>query len=247
MNWRGRPMKTLMYQISPLLLLLAASTILALSAAGSPALAAETGKTRVLLLGASVGKSWEVSGLPRRLNDSRFEFEAAQAWQFDKTEALEEILMRPKRKFKPTKTYLKGFFEPAPKPADIIIIKECAAYFPGDLPGYKEMVKKWVAAIRAAGKKPAIATVAPVTKARTLKSPGKIESIREFNEWIREFAAAEKLPLLDLEAALKTDDKNRLLRDEYSTDGTHLNRKAYDMLDKLLLEAAVKASGTERR
>lgn len=238
-------MKTLMSQMSPLLLLLAASTILALSAPGGAV--AGTEKTRVLLLGASVGKSWEVSALPKRLNDSRFEFEAVQAWQFDKTEALEEILMRPRRKFKPTKTYLKGFFGPAPKPADIIIIKECAAYFPGDLNAYKELVKKWVAAIRAANKKPAIATVAPVTKARTLKSPGKIESIREFNIWIREYAAAEKLPLLDLEAALKTDDKDRLLRDEYSTDGTHLNRKAYDVLDKFLLEAAVKASEAERR
>lgn len=240
-------MKTLIYQISPLLLLLAASTIFALSVPEGSALAAGTGKTRVLLLGASVGKSWEVSGIPRRLNDSRFEFEAVQAWQFDKTEALEEILMRPKRKFRPTKTYLKGFFGPSPKPADIIVIKECAAYFPGDLANYKELVKKWVASIRAAGKKPAIATVAPVTKARALSSPGKIESIREFNNWIREYAAAEKLPLLDLEAALKIDDKERLLRDEYSTDGTHLNRKAYDALDKFLLETAVKASGTERR
>lgn len=241
-------MKNSIYQISPLLLLLAASAIFALCAAGDRAWAAPgSGKTRVLLLGASVGKSWEVSGIPKRLNDSRFEFEAVQAWQFDKTEALEEILMRPKRKFKPTKTYLKGFFEPSPTPADIIVIKECAAYFPGDLPAYKELVKKWVAAIRAAGKKPAIATVAPVTKARTLASPGKIESIREFNIWIREYAAVEKLPLLDLEAALKTDDRDRLLRDEYSTDGTHLNRKAYDVLDKLLLEASVKASGAERR
>jgi len=239
-------MKNFICQLNPLLLLLTASIALAFT--GAPALAgSQEGKTRVLLLGASVGKSWEVSGIPKRLNDNRFEFEAVQAWQFDKTEALDEVLMRPKRKFKPTKTYLKGFFEPSPVKPDVIVIKECAAYFPGDLPGYKAMVKKWVATIRAAGKKPVIATVSPVTKARSLKSPGKIESIREFNDWVREYAANEKMPLVDLEAALWTDEKNRFLKDEYSTDGTHLKRNAYDVLDKLLLDAAVKAVAAEGR
>lgn len=239
-------MKNLAYQLNPLLLLLAASVLLAFTS--QSALATEqTGKTRVLLLGASVGKSWNVSGIPGRLNDNRFEFESVQAWQFDKTEALEEVLMRPKRKFKATKTYLKGFFEPSPVKPDVIVIKECAAYFPGDLAVYKEQVKKWVAAIRASGRKPVIATVSPVTKARSLKGPGKIESIREFNDWVREYAASEKMPLLDLEAALRTDDKDRFLRDEYSTDGTHLKRNAYDVLDKLLLDASVKAVAREGR
>lgn len=239
-------MKNFAYQINPLWLLLASAVFLAFT--GTAAFAAEqAAKTRVLLLGASVGQDWNVPGLPKRLGDDRFQFEAVQAWQFDKTEALDEVLMRPKRKFKATKTYLKGFFEPSPVKPDIIIIKECAAYFPGDLSSYKTMVKKWVATIRAAGKKPAIATVSPVTRARALKGPGKIESIREFNDWIREYAASEKMPLVDLEAALRTDDKDRFLKDEYSTDGTHLKRNAYDILDRVLLETSVKAAATERR
>jgi len=233
--------------LSSLLLLLAASIILALSVAGSPAWAAGTEKTRVLLLGASVGQSWEISGIPRRLNDGRFEFEAVQAWQFDKTETLEEILMRPKRKFKPTKTYLKGFFGPSPKPADIIVIKECAAYFPGDLANYKELVKQWVSRIKAAGKKPALATVVPVTRKHALGKPGKIESIREFNNWIREYAAAENLPLVDLEAALREGDNGRFLKDKYTSgDGLHLNRQAYDLLDRLLLDNISKIAGAKR-
>jgi hypothetical protein len=233
-------------QLNPLLLFLAASLVLAFTEA--PAVAADqAAKTRVLLLGASVGQDWRVDGLPKRLGNDRFQFEAVQAWQFDKTEALDEVLMRPKRKFKPTKTYLKGFFEPAPAKPDVIIIKECAAYFPGDLTSYREMVKKWVSTIRAAGRKPVIATVVPITRARTLTNPGRIESIRAFNDWVREYAAGEKMPLIDLEAALRTDGKERLLKDEYSTDGLHLNRKAYDALDKLLLDASVKATTAERR
>lgn len=233
-------MKNFIYQLNPLLLLLMSAVFLAF--AGATALAADqAGKTRVLLLGASVGQDWGVEGLPKRLGNDRFEFEAVQAWQFDKTGMLDEVLMRPKRKFKATKSYLKGFLEPSPVKPDIIVIKECAAYFPGDLASYKSMVKKWVATIRAAGRKPAIATVSPITRARTLTHPGRIESIRAFNDWAREYAESEKMPLIDIEAAMRTDAKERLLREEYSTDGLHLNRKAYDVLDKVLLEASVKA------
>jgi len=233
-------MKNFVGHINPFFMFLAAAMLAAFTSL--PA-CAEThdGKTRVLILGASVGKSWDVSGLPDRLKDDRFEFEAVQAWQFDKSEALEEALMRPKRKFKPTRTYLRGFFEPSPVKPDIIIIKECAAYFPGDLASYREQVKKWVATIRAAGKKPAIATVSPITESRTRVHPGRIESIREFNDWVRKYAEEEKLPLLDLEAAMRADEKSRLLKEEYSKDGLHLNRKAYDVLDKVLLDMAVKA------
>lgn len=240
-------MKNTFYQFVPFLTLVAVSAIFAFCAA--PAWAApEKAKTRVLLLGASVGQTWEVSGLAKRLGDSRFEFEAIQAWQFDKTEALEEVLMRPKRKFKPTKTYLKGFFEPSPAPADIIVIKECAAYFPGDLASYKSMVKKWVGTIKASGKKPSLATIVPVTRKHALGKPGRIESIRQYNDWVREYAAAEKLPLVDLEAALREDAKERFLKEEYTSgDGLHLNRQAYDILDRVLLNASEKIAGTERR
>lgn len=240
-------MKNFIFPFNPLLLVIAISTVFAFCASVPASAGTQKDTTKVLLLGASVGQDWGVEGLPKRLGNDRFQFEAVQAWKFDKTEALDEILMRPKRKFKPTKTYLKGFFEPSPVKPDIIVIKECAAYFPGDLNGYKAMVKKWVASIRAAGMKPAIATVSPVTKARSLKSPGKIESIREFNDWIREYAAIEKMPLLDLEAALRTDEKDRFLKDEYSTDGTHLKRNAYDVLDKVLLDVSVKAVSAQRR
>ncbi|MBI2400021.1 MAG: SGNH/GDSL hydrolase family protein [Deltaproteobacteria bacterium] len=240
-------MKFSIYQISPLLMLLAASTALMILGTASPVFA-EKNKTRVLLLGASVGQEWEVEGIPKRLGDSRFQFEAVQAWQFDKTAALEEALMRPKRKFKPTKTYLKGFFEPSPLPPDAIVIKECAAYFPGEMARYKSLIPKWVASIKASGKKPALATVVPVTSEHAIRKPGRIEAIREFNDWIKEYAAAEKLPLVDLEAALRKDAKGRFLKAEYTSgDGLHLNRKAYDVLDRLLLDASAEITGTEGR
>lgn len=241
-------MKNTIYQVSPLIYAFAAFMILGLCSAGESWAGKNNGKIKVLLLGASVGQSWELQDFPKRTRDSRFEFEAVQAWQFDKTEALDEILMRPKRKFKPTKTYLKGFFKPAPIKPDIILIKECAAYFPGDMARYKSLLPNWVASIRANGRTPVLATVVPVTSDHAKRKPGRIESIREFNDWIRAYAATEKLSLVDLESAIREDDKGRFLRTEYTNgDGLHLNRKAYDVLDKILLDALTKIVGAEGR
>ena len=194
-------------------------------------------KKRILLLGASVGQTWNLKEFPQRSKNDNYIFESVAAWQYDKTEALEEILMRPKRKFRLTKNYIRGFFEPAPQMPDIIIIKECSAYFPGDLKQYKELMEKWVKRIKDANIEVWLATVVPVTTARADKTKGKIEGIREFNDWLREYARYESITLLDLEAALRKDAEARFLKDEFTSgDGTHLNKEAYDILDKVLLD-----------
>lgn len=241
-------MKFSIWQASPLLLVLALSASLAVMGALTPAAAAGKDKPRVLLLGASVGQEWQIEGLAGRSGDGRFQFEAVQAWKYDKSEVLEEVLLRPKRKYKSAKSYITGFFGPSPVPPDAIIIKECAAYFPGDMPRYKSLIPKWVAEIRASGKLVALATVVPVTSEHAKRKPGRIEAIREYNDWIKSYAASEKLPLVDLEAALREDDKGRFLKAEYTSgDGLHLNRKAYDVLDRVLLGAAARITGAEGR
>ena len=197
-------------------------------------------KKRILLLGASVGKAWNLSEFPQRMKSDDI-FETIAFYEYDKTEALDEILMRPKRKFHLTRTYIKGFFEPSPQLPDTIIIKECAAYFPGDLESYKESIKKWVKMIKDKKVDIILATTAPVTEERAKKRKGQIEAIREFNEWIRDYAKIEKITLLDLEAALRKEDAtNRFLRDNLSIDGLHLNKEAYNILDRLLLDTLSK-------
>jgi hypothetical protein len=194
-------------------------------------------RKRIILLGASVGKSWNLKEFPQRMKIDNYVFESIAFYEYDKTEALEEILMRPKRKFRLTKTYIKGFFEPAPQRPDVIILKECAAYFPGDLILYKELIKKWVQRLHGTNYKVVLATVVPVTPERNEKKRGQIESIREFNDWVREYTANEHITLLDLEEALRQDNDGRFLREDLTSgDGLHLNKKAYDILDKLLQE-----------
>jgi hypothetical protein len=193
---------------------------------------------RILLIGASIGKAWRLAEYPQRVSDRRHVFESIAAYQFDKSEALEEVLMRPKRKFRPTRTYLKGFFEPALRVPDTIIIKECASYFPGSQPAYEESIKAWVKRIKDARVGVVLATVVPVTRERAAKQKGQIEAIWAFNDWVRDYATKEHIVLLDLEAVLRKNGSDRYLNEQFTSgDGQHLNKQAYDILDAYLQAA----------
>lgn len=198
----------------------------------------------VVLIGASIGKAWELPALPQRTKSEHVTFEALQVWDYDKSEAVEETLMRPARKFKWTPTYVKGFFAPSPRVADLIVLKECSSYFDGNLQlqRKKELFQHWVEEVRQKNIRVMVATIVPITRART-QSDGaaKLQAIREFNDWVRAYAQEQHLPLLDLEQAMRTDGKDRYLRDEFTSgDGSHLNRAAYDVLDHVMIEALSK-------
>lgn len=198
-----------------------------------------TKKKRVVLLGASVGQAWRIDSLPERLGQEsgakRYSFEFVGDYQFDKTQTLRKILQRKQNK------------------PDAILLKECAAYFPGDLTRYQELMKSWIKECRDAGVIPVPTTVVPVIRQQSLMTRMKdavkymlgrptsgmqLERITQYNNWIRSYADAEKLTVLDLEAALRVSDEDRSLRtDLHSGDGLHLNPKAYQLLDPIVVPA----------
>lgn len=192
---------------------------------------------KVLLLGASVGKHWNFSEWPERMNMDGYYFEMLPVYTFDKTQGLEEILMRPKRKFRPSRTYLKSLLKPAPRKPDVIIIKECAAYFPGDIENYKKLMRSWVNKSIEYDIKPVLATVVPITEAHSHTKKDRLKRLLEFNDWLRQYANDKNLYCLDLEKALRTNEQQRYLRSDLAVqDGMHLNPKAYQILDNLVLE-----------
>src|SRR3954469_130871 len=140
-----------------------------------------TSTTRVVLIGASIGQAWHLAEWPSRVGVSGLNAESIPAWQFDKTEVLDEVLMRPRRKFHPTRTYLKSLFQPPPDRPGIVILKECSSYFPGDLALYKSLVRQWVSQIREKQITVVLATVVPVTEARARQNAGKQEDLVEYN------------------------------------------------------------------
>jgi lysophospholipase L1-like esterase len=137
----------------------------------------------------------------------------------------------------------------APKKPDVILIKECSTYFPGDIEQYRRSVMTWVQQIRRAGIQPVLVTTAPVreptgyverTKSflkRLLDKPSSLDSITEFNDWMKEYARGENIALFDLEAVLRRSESERWLRAEYDIgDRVHLNSVAYGVMDHAFAE-----------
>ena len=125
------------------------------------------------------------------------------------------------------------------------MIKECATYFPGDLAAYQRSVEAWVQEIRRVGVQPMLVTTAPVAEPtdllgrakalvkRALGRPATQEGVVAFNDWLKEFARRERVPVFDLEAVLRRSASERWLRAEYdSGDRLHLNAKAYAAIDR---------------
>jgi len=196
-----------------------------------------SGKTRhIVLIGASVGRAWEIAKLPERIGDDRYEFEYVGNYSPNKSELLKEVLSR--RENRP----------------DAVILKECAAFFPGSSEKMREYMVEWVGWCREADVVPMIATVVPVVKSYPLRMfiynllhgkwgypKGVFESVIAFNDWIKEYAAGEGLVVVDLEAAVRTSAADRHLNGRYAfRDGLHLNAKAYRELDIIVIPAVSK-------
>ena len=200
----------------------------------------DTGKKRrVVLIGASVGGAWRIADLPDRIGDHEYVFEFVHGGSsFDKSGKIEAVIARAENR------------------PDAVFLKECAAYFPGDLSRYKELMGRWVEGCRAAGVVPIPATVVPVTKLHAYKiffgypllrsknpmmygwpfQQKRFRSICAYNDWLRMFAVQRGLAVLDLEAALRRSEKDRHLRSDLARlDGLHLKPPAYSLLDRIVL------------
>jgi len=168
---------------------------------------------------ASVGSAWNIGdhfpGLDIAVYDE---------YQFDKGNVIRDILAGDK--------------------PDIMIIKECAAYFPPEdygtsMDSYKDLIRDWVNLCRGEEVIPVLATVVPVNTDNPDCSEEQLESILEFNDWVREYCEYEDISVLDLEAALRISGDDRALDPDYdSGDGLHPNDLAYsDELDYILIPA----------
>ena len=197
---------------------------------------ARSGRTHLVLIGASIGQSWHLAGWPLRAHVPGFSAESLAQWQFDKTESVDAVLLRPQMKFTLSRAWLRSFVRPPQKPG-IVILKECSSYFPGPLAAYETRTSQWVGRLRERGIRLILATVVPVTRARAAANPRKQESLLEFNRWLRQYARGQDLAVLDLEAALREESPAAYLRQDFAApDGSHLNAAAYQHLDQVLLE-----------
>jgi hypothetical protein len=210
----------------------AAAVLIAYRNSSSTTVSMQTKPAHVVLIGASIGQGWNLAEWPGRVQLRNLTAEAVAVWDFDKADAVKEVLMRPARHFRLGRSFIKALFQPRPKVPDIVILKECSAYFPGDGSQYRRKVAAWVEQLRSRSIMVVLATVVPVTSDRAARDPGKQESLLEYNRWVREYAKNAGLTVLDLEAMLRTAAPEAYLDSRYANaDGSHLNPEGYSVLD----------------
>jgi len=171
----------------------------------------------VVLVGASVGKGWDLPSLPSRSHFESLVLGCRVKYGYDKSDVLERIAATP---VKPDK----------------VIIKECAAYMPQELEKIMRKLPVWVDLMEDNGITPILATCCPVTVSNDRDNPGRQRAIETFNRFVRDYAAEHDLQTLDLDHALRISDTNHYLREDYAqTDGLHISAEGYSALDQELL------------
>jgi len=179
---------------------------------------------KITLVGASIGKNWHFDRLGDRMPVSGYRFSYVGVNDFDKTPLIEKLV---------------GGNE---KP-DIVLIKECSTYFPGDTEQYRKSVVMWVNQLRVSGIRPILVTTAPVSEPfgstvrrlikKILGKPDWLDSVTAYNDWLKAYAQREKIPVFDLEAVLRRNNSERWLRAEYDVgDRVHLTAAAYAAMDR---------------
>ena len=185
----------------------------------------------IILVGASVGQGWKFPDLVDRKKLTGYKLDFIPVFDsFDKSSAIKSIVEREKK-------------------PNAVIIKECSVYFPGDLNLYENRIKKWVNELKKNNIEPILATTVPPGKPNSIvyklkdfiKSitgkPKKIDSVTKYNEWLRDFSSKNGIKVLDLEQVLRISNGNRHLNPEYDRgDFTHLNNKAYLVLDNFMAD-----------
>jgi len=184
----------------------------------------------VVYIEASTVNRWKLDGFAVRTGTDRYRFEPLREYDFDKSRLVKQVL------------------EPGKRSPDAVVVQECSVYFPGDLEGYKRQYRGWIGDIRARGSLPVIATVVPPAssqgwtddakafiKVRILGRPSQYEQVIAFNEWLRALGKELNVAVFDLEQLVRVSAEDRHMREEYNEgDGIHLNRAAYDLLDREL-------------
>jgi lysophospholipase L1-like esterase len=117
-----------------------------------------------------------------------------------------------------------------------VVLKVCAINFGPQAPAprvtraeYREMIDR----ATAAGIKPVLATVVPVSKAwADRKGPGVQESILAFNAWVKEEGRRRRLEVADYHTALAGGDL--YVNPRNTTDGLHVSPAGYALMTKVV-------------
>jgi len=180
----------------------------------------EPKKEYIVFIGASIGRDWKLEELYERQPSTRdIAILYWPEYKFNKKDIIDHVLKIPIK----------------PK---MVLLKECAAYFPRDEKKSIDEIADWFISLNKAGIKPVAMTTVPVTRIHDKLQIGRADSIYQYNNLIRQ----SKLDLLDLAIILGVkSDSGKFLIDKFANeDGLHLNSDAYFALDQALVEFLIR-------
>jgi hypothetical protein len=125
-----------------------------------------------------------------------------------------------------------------------VAIKFCSINFRPSIPAYylKDGLQVMVQTAQAAGIIPIVTTVIPVGKpAARIGDYSAIDSLKAYNDWVRQYAQANSLYLIDYAKAIEGDDG--FMPQECTDDAIHLTDKGYDLISNAARPVIKKALG----
>jgi len=166
----------------------------------------------VVFVGASITEAWDFGRYFPGYN-----FKKVIYYEADKTQAWDEV----------------AAYDP-----DIVVVKECAAYFNAGggtpLAEYENVMKSMVALARNAGATPVLATTIPVDVGVGDCTQEQLDDIIAFNGWVRNYCAQNGVALMDYYNRI-ADDQGQLPSDCHGGDGLHPNDHGYAVLSPIVI------------
>jgi lysophospholipase L1-like esterase len=112
-----------------------------------------------------------------------------------------------------------------------VVMKFCSINIRPQLPlsALKDAMTMMTQLAQANGIVPIVSTIIPAGKPEAhIGDFSVVNSLAEFNAWVREYARENSFPCIDFAAAI--GDEQGFLPREYSVDAVHVNEKGYEKL-----------------
>ena len=166
----------------------------------------------VVFVGASITDNWDFDHY-----FSGYHFEKVIHYDWDKTQVWDEV-----RDLHP----------------DIVLVKECAAYFysAGGTPlgDYESTMADMANRIRNIGAIPVLCTTIPVDVGHGDCTQAQLDDIRAFNGWVRNYCSGQGIVLMDYYNQI-ADAQGQLPTAYHDGDGLHPNSAGYDVLSPMVI------------
>jgi len=167
---------------------------------------------RVVFVGASITEAWDFNSY-----FPGYDFRKVIYFDWDKTQVWSQV---------------------AAQNPDIVVVKECGAYFYADggtpLGEYENCMVQMVANARSIGAVPVLATTLPIDVGAGGCTQAQLNDIITFDNWVRNYCSSNNITCMDYYEQI-ADGEGQLPSGYHDGDGLHPNTAGYDALSPIVI------------